>query len=257
MVFGKRLLMFLLIIILLGILAYYYPYLTGNATNNQQQTNYQKEPAFVTKVIDGDTIKAEIDGTEYSIRLLGINTPEKGMPYSKEAVKFLKSLEEKNVELLRDKENTDRYNRKLRYVFYKENLINAEILQKGLATSFMLNELKYETKLKDAENFAIKNKIGIWKESGEVCAFCVELSELNPENEYFIIKNSCDFSCNLTGWVVKDDANHFFYLAYIGAFEELRYNSKIDIWNNEGDRFFMRDNNGDLVIFWEYVNKTL
>ncbi len=65
----KRLFIFLLIILALAIFSYFYPALTGNITNNQQQTTYQKEPAFVTKVIDGDTIETDL-GT---IRLLGIN----------------------------------------------------------------------------------------------------------------------------------------------------------------------------------------
>ena len=34
-------------------------------------------------------------------------------------------------------------------------------------------------------------------------------------------------------------------------FEEKKYESK-DIWNDGGDRFFIRDGKGDLVIFYEY-----
>ena len=96
-------------------------------------------------------------------------------------IEFLESFEEKEVELLRDKEDIDRYKRKLRYVFYKESLINAEILQKGLATSFMLDELNYETKLKDAEDFARNSKIELWKESFDKCAKCIKLNELNAK----------------------------------------------------------------------------
>lgn len=68
----KRLIIFLLIIILLALLSYYYPYLqsitTGKSIINDD-INYQKEPAFVTRVVDGDTIETNL-GT---IRLLGIN----------------------------------------------------------------------------------------------------------------------------------------------------------------------------------------
>ena len=33
-------------------------------------------PATVTRVIDGDTIKVEIEGREYTVRYIGINSPE-------------------------------------------------------------------------------------------------------------------------------------------------------------------------------------
>ncbi|MEK6859400.1 MAG: hypothetical protein AABX54_01165 [Nanoarchaeota archaeon] len=65
--FGKRLVIFLLIIIVLGLLAYYYPYLTGKSVSNN--INYEREKAFVLRVIDGDTIETDL-GT---IRLLGVN----------------------------------------------------------------------------------------------------------------------------------------------------------------------------------------
>ena len=79
----KRLLIFILIIILLGLLAYFYPQVESLATGKSispTNTDYSKEPAFVNRVIDGDTIVVsgpEI-GNNTHIRLLGINNP-KGM----------------------------------------------------------------------------------------------------------------------------------------------------------------------------------
>ncbi len=250
--FAKRFVMFLLIIILLGLLSFYWPNLTGNVTNNQQQTTYEKEPAVVTKIVDGDTIHADINGKDETIRLLGINTPEKGKPYAKEAKDFLKEIENKTVLLLRDKEDTDRYERKLRYVFYDERFINVEIIENGLATTFMLENLKYKDKFTSAENFARENGIGLWKKSTDVCVDCIKLVELNPEIDYFIIKNQCEITCSLTGWLVKDDANHFFKLDNLNSQEEKTYKSEKEVWNDDGDRFFMRDDEGKLVVFYEY-----
>ena len=62
----KRILIFLLIIVLLGILAYFYPYLTGETVSDINQ-EYEKENCFVGRVIDGDTL---IYGNQ-TIRLLG------------------------------------------------------------------------------------------------------------------------------------------------------------------------------------------
>lgn len=245
----KRILIFLIIIIALGFLAYYYPRLTGEAVNdNNNNIEYQREDVFVNRVIDGDTIETS-NGT---IRLLGINTPEKKMPYYAEARDFLKQIENKSVEILRDKEDIDKYDRKLRYVFYENRLLNIEILENGLATSFMLEDLKYEDKLKQAEDYAKNNGIRLWEKSREDCAKCIKLVELNYSAEYFIINNDCDFDCDLNGWTAKDDANHIFKLESLNAEQEKRYDSKTKIWNDEGDRFFMRDETGKLVVFYEY-----
>ncbi|MEK6859397.1 MAG: thermonuclease family protein [Nanoarchaeota archaeon] len=248
----KRLLIFLLIILVLALLSIFWPQFTGKAIDNNSN-NYQKESAFVIRVVDGDTIHVNINGEDETIRLLGVNTPEKKKPYYQEAKDFLiNEIENKSIELLRDKENIDKYERKLRYVFYNERLIDVEILEKGLATSFMLLDLKYKDKLINAEKFAQQNEIGLWEKSSDECAGCIKLDELNASEEFFIIKNICDFDCDLDKWEVKDDANHFFFLNDLEAGEEKEYDSKIKIWNDEGDRFFMRDEDGKLVVFWEY-----
>ena len=247
----KRILVFLIIIIFLGFLAYYYPKLTGEAISNSNHQEYEKEKCFVSRVIDGDTL---VCGNQ-TIRLLGINTPEKKMPYYQEAKDFLiKETENKSVEILRDKEDIDRYDRKLRYIFYEDRLMNVEILQEGFATSFMLESLNYEDKLMQAENYARKSEVRLWEKSKEVCANCIELLGLNYTEEFFILKNSCGFDCELIGWSVKDDANHIFKLENMIVGEEKRYDSNIKIWNDEGDRFFMRDETGKLVVFYEYKN---
>jgi endonuclease YncB( thermonuclease family) len=227
------------------IISYYYPYLTGEVANN---SNPSREIAFIQKVIDGDTIKTNI-GT---VRLLGINTPEKNMMFYNEAKFFLKEFENSYVELERDRTDVDRYNRKLRYVFYNERLINIEILEKGLATTFMIDDLKYKNKLVDAEKFAKNNNFGLFQKSSDICSKCIKLLTLDFKNEFFIIKNDCIYFCNLSFWTVKDDANHIFKLNSLDSNEEERYSSENDIWNNDGDRFFLRDKFGKLVIFYEY-----
>ena len=90
----KRLIIFFLIIIGLGILSVYYPYLTGEVVYGEDLDSglYKKESVFVTRVIDGDTIETE----NSTIRLLGINTPERGKEYYGEAKDFLKQIENKS-----------------------------------------------------------------------------------------------------------------------------------------------------------------
>ena len=116
----------------------------------------------------------------------------------------------------------------------------------------MLEGLKYEDKLKQAETYAKDNGIRLWEKSTEICADCINLLELNYTDEFFIINNNCNFDCDLVGWIIKDDANHFFKLDDLDAGEKRRYDSETKIWNDEGDRFFMKDEEGKLVVFYEY-----
>jgi len=70
----KRFLIFILVIILLSLLAVYYPYITGKAISNNIE--YEREQAFVTRVIGGDTLVYEINNISYTCRLLGIDNKE-------------------------------------------------------------------------------------------------------------------------------------------------------------------------------------
>src|SRR3954449_8811553 len=79
--------------------------------------------AFVTRVVDGDTIHVAIGGHDETIRLIGINTPETVDPrspvecFGQEAHEHTEQLLPKNTEvrLVRDVEARDRYGRLLAY----------------------------------------------------------------------------------------------------------------------------------------------
>ena len=70
----KRFFVFILIIILLSLLSIFYPYLTGEKSFGDVE--YERETAFVTRVIDGDTLVYEINNISYTCRLLGIDNIE-------------------------------------------------------------------------------------------------------------------------------------------------------------------------------------
>ncbi len=94
---------------------------------------------YVVKVIDGDSIKALIDGEEFEIRYIGINTPEY---YSDEKAAAERATREnralvegKKVYLFKDVSNTDYFGRLLRYVFTEDFFINFEMVERGMAES--------------------------------------------------------------------------------------------------------------------------
>jgi len=105
--------------------------------------NFQK--VFVTDVVDGDTIWVEIEGERTKIRLIGVNTPEKGEPLYKEATNYTtEALLNQWIYLEKDISDTDQYGRLLRYIWMeipKEDtdsermakLFNSKLLEANLA----------------------------------------------------------------------------------------------------------------------------
>lgn len=97
---------------------------TGGTTTNQNSNpgpRIYRETGNVTKVVDGDTFKVRIRGGRVvSVRMLGINTPERGRCGAAAATKNLKRLAPvgSTVDLVSDRTQAakDRYGRLLRYV---------------------------------------------------------------------------------------------------------------------------------------------
>jgi len=119
----------------------------------------QAEIGFVSKVIDGDTVI--INGE--SVRLLGIDSDERGYPCYNEAKKRLEEIVlDKEVLLEKGNEDMDKYNRRLRYIFLKgsEKSVNLKLVEEGLAIARFPQESKYKLEIVNAEKNARNNKIG-------------------------------------------------------------------------------------------------
>ena len=154
------------------------------------------------KTADGDTARFIIDGENVRVRFLGINTPEISgenkveEPFGNEAFEYTKNKLDnaKKIELeyddVADKE--DRFGRKLCYIWVDDELYEKELLEQGLAKTYMLkNNYKYADELKSAERKAKDAKIGVWSESEEA----VETSEenvINSNESYTTIPNTIE-----------------------------------------------------------------
>jgi len=89
---------------------------------------------LVTRVIDGDTIKIE---TGESVRLICIDTPERGESGYQEATNYVESLIlGKEIELVKDVSETDKYGRLLRYVYVNGQFVNKMIVQNGYGVPY-------------------------------------------------------------------------------------------------------------------------
>jgi micrococcal nuclease len=222
----------------------------------------------VSKTVDGDTIELVAGGQK--VRFLEINTPEKGMKWAAEATQLTDSLTKNGVYLQKDAENEDKYGRWLRYVFTKDSFVNAELIQQGLATVFIVgNDTKYANLMKCLEQEAKQNRRGIWSATSKYnIALFVNYdapgSDVeNMNGEYVIITNTGTTTINLQNWSIKDEATHIYTFPdvllspngnltlYTGTGQNsnitLYWNSKEPIWNNDGDTAFLFDANGDLA----------
>ena len=95
-----------------------------------------KESAHVKQVYDGDTVLLE-DGRK--VRYLGINSPEYQEPFYLKAKRFNESLVlNREITLEFDRERTDAYGRLLAYVYVENQMVNARLMQEGLAHAFFI-----------------------------------------------------------------------------------------------------------------------
>lgn len=121
----------------------------------------------VIEIVDGDTIHVLIDGHDFPVRYIGMDTPENTTEHEvlgQQASDFNMFLVAgKTVVLYRDQSETDRYDRLLRYVFVGEKFINAELVRAGFAEA---KEYPPDTACADFLNQfmleAQQARIGLW-----------------------------------------------------------------------------------------------
>ncbi|MDY2794767.1 thermonuclease family protein [Peptostreptococcus porci] len=141
------------------------------------------ETAKVTKVVDGDTINVQINGKDYKVRMIGVDTPETVHPskpvqfYGREASDYTKkNLTDKTVYLQKDVSDTDKYGRLLRYVWTAapssdnpseeeiiESMYNANLVKNGYAHAYTYQpNSRYSDLFSKLQSSAREKNIGLW-----------------------------------------------------------------------------------------------
>jgi endonuclease YncB( thermonuclease family) len=149
---------------------------TPSPTDTPQPTDtptpaFERVEAQVVKVVDGDTIKVEIDGTVYPVRYIGIDCPETVHP--SEPVQWMgpeacncnrRLVEGKTVYLEKDVSETDQYGRLLCYVFLADGtFVNAELIRQGYAQSVTYPpDVRYQDLFLEAQQEAREAERGLW-----------------------------------------------------------------------------------------------
>lgn len=139
-------------------------------------------PATITRVVDGDTVKAEINGVTETVRLIGIDTPETKHPrigkepYGEEASDYTTALLEGEAVVLEyDLEPRDHYGRLLAYIYIEDAQgewdidgryyaqANEEIARAGLASPMTIApNNRYAERYAEAVRVARERRIGMW-----------------------------------------------------------------------------------------------
>jgi micrococcal nuclease len=118
----------------------------------------------VVRVLDGDTIEV-LTEDKNRVRLEGIDTPERGQPFSNKATELTKKLcAGKTVTVVKSGE--DRYGRTLGFIYVGDVNVNKELLRNGLAWHYKY--FNQDEELSELEQEAKNKKIGLWKEPNPV-----------------------------------------------------------------------------------------
>jgi len=247
---SKKIQIVILITLILLLIAINYSWIDGLLIKNFENIN--REDFIVKRIIDGDTI---VVGEDLKVRLFGINCPEKGEKYYEEAGKFLeKEILGKTVFI--ESFGKDLYYRELGVVFLGKENINVELVERGLANVYILDNKNYEKELRDAWEKCIINEKNLCEKSKDKCINCIELKKF--ENQEVIFYNKCNFDCDLKNWTIKDEGRKKF------AFQDFILDSGKEIkvtaedfgeeyvWTLTGDTLFLRDSENKLILWENY-----
>lgn len=124
----------------------------------------------MTRVVDGDTIHVLLDGRDTTIRIIGIDTPEKDGPYTeeecfgREASEYTtRALGGTRIGLEFDVDRTDRFDRTLAHIWVGDELFAEWILRDGFAVLLTIPpNVQHVDRLTAAQAAARDDGAGLW-----------------------------------------------------------------------------------------------
>lgn len=140
------------------------------ATNKVEELGARKESARpadvdlsgrVVGVLDGDSILVlDRSGTQHTVRLFGVDAPEKGQPFADRARSHLRGLlSGKTVGVV--VQDKDQYGRLVGSVYSGERQVNVNLVRNGYAWWYR-RYAPHDRQLQQAEEEARENAVGLW-----------------------------------------------------------------------------------------------
>jgi micrococcal nuclease len=125
----------------------------------------------VVAISDGDTIRVRLaSGRVERVRYIGVDTPETAKPdapadcFAERAQDFNERLVAgREVRLVRDVEQRDRYGRLLAYVYAGDTFVNAELVRRGYAEPLTVPpNVRFATRFARLARAARRAGAGLW-----------------------------------------------------------------------------------------------
>lgn len=231
----------------------------------------------IIDVMDGDSVRAEVEGRTVEVRLDGINAPERDECWGTEARRALETA-------VRTGETTlavtgfDQFDRRLGYLVVDGTVVNAELLDDGhaIATS---SDHPLVGDFRSIGSRAVQAQRGMWSPSAcndhEVPRVEIDRIEYNPrgpdadnlEREFVVIR--ARESVDLDGWTLRDESSQHRYVFPAGTVLQpnetltVRTGCQADdgdlawcagqpVWNNGGDTGILMTPRGTVVDVFTY-----
>ncbi len=148
----------------------------ASATDYPTMPRGVRGPLLVTKVVDGDTIWVDDNGTRLKVRLIGMDTPEVVDPrkpvqcFGREASAQAKTLlggQAVYLETDPSQDTLDKYGRTLAYVWTASGrLFNLDMIADGYAHEYTYDlPYRYQQVFRTADRDARTQERGLWSPS--------------------------------------------------------------------------------------------
>jgi micrococcal nuclease len=126
-----------------------------------------KQTGKVLEVLDGNTIRVMIDGKTYTVRYIGIETPEyintKEFFATESRNANASLVYAKDITLFKDASGADASGRLLRYVMVGDKFVNLQLISKGFAKALAAPPNNAcDAVFATAQEQASSAKIGLW-----------------------------------------------------------------------------------------------
>lgn len=197
--------------------------LTGCVTVETDQVNPDVYETRVERVVDGDTIKAYVDGEMETIRFIGVNTPEiahddqEEEHYGDESTAFSEDmLKDQTIYLTKDVSDRDQYGRLLRFIWLEkpedpsnydeieDKMFNAILLKEGYAHTVKFEpDVTFYKLFRNLQGQAEDAGKGMWAveyEESERKDLGLIISDFDKKKEMVVIKNNSSEAIELEGY---------------------------------------------------------
>lgn len=239
-------------------------------------------PITVTRVSDGDSVRATSSEGDLEIRLIGINAPEQDECFGSDAKTMLEALLDADVVSLHPwPAEIDDFGRELGFLVADDVFVNLRLIELGGVVARAQGDHDFADDFEVAERAASSSRVGLWAPDacGEPTDASVEIVDVladapgndqeNPNGEWVMIQNTGSEPADLSGWSIRDESTRHRYdfptfTLEPGQQARIRTGCGQDdfgsdpaelfwcdpeppVWNNSGDTAFLLDSNGAIA----------